>query len=111
MSVMMETNPHKWLTCLDESNPMVQSQCLCGGRDDGRERNSLGKAVVMGLLSLVEQPARYDSGMIALQKIKRLIGTFVFGTANLHDYGDSSIIESLWSELGMPKSLSFVPRE
>ena len=74
VSVMMETNPHKWLTCLDESNPMVQSQCLCGGRDDGRERNSLWKAVVMGLLSLVEQPARYDSGMIALQKIKRPVG-------------------------------------
>ena len=66
----------------------------------------------MSLLSLVEQPTRYDSWVVTLWKVKRQVGvTFVLGTTNLHDYGDAGVIEDLWCELGMPESLSLVPRE
>ena len=46
--------------------------------------------------------------MIALQKVEYLAGPFVLERADLHDYGDTGIIEDLWSELGVPESLSFV---
>lgn len=65
----------------------------------------------MSLLSLVEQPARYDSGMIALKKVERLVGALVLNKTNLHDYRDASVIEDLWSELGMSESLPLVPGE
>ena len=65
----------------------------------------------MGLLSLVEQPTRYNSGMITLRKVEWLVKTYMFNRTDLHDYRDTGIIENLWGELGMPESLSLVPRE
>jgi len=49
--------------------------------------------------------------MIALRKVELLVETFTLGRTDLHDYGDTGIIENLWSKLRMPESLSLVPRE
>lgn len=62
-------------------------------------------------MSLVEQPTRDDPRMIALQKVECLIEIFVLDRADLHDNRYTGIIEDLWSKLGMPESLSFVPGE
>ena len=65
----------------------------------------------MGLLSLVEQPTRYDSGMVALRNHERPVGMFVLGGTDLHDHRNTGIAKDLWSEVGMPESFSFVPSE
>lgn len=63
----------------------------------------------MGLLSLVEQPTRYDSGVVTLRNREHLGGMFVHGETCLHDYRNTGVAKDLWSELGMPKSFSLVP--
>ena len=44
-------------------------------------------------------------------KAKRPARRFVLGITDLHDYGDTGIIEDLWGELRVPESLSLVSRE
>ena len=44
-------------------------------------------------------------------KVKYPLMIFAFRTTNLHDYGNAGIVEDLRGELGMPESLSLVPRE
>ena len=65
----------------------------------------------MSLLGLVKQPTGNDSMVIALWRFTLLVGVFALEVTNLHDYGDTGIVENLWSKVGMPESLSFVPGE
>lgn len=65
----------------------------------------------MSLLGLVKQPARHDSGMIALRNFKCPVEVIVLDVTDLQYYGDTGVVEDLWSKLGMSESLSLVPGE
>ena len=90
---------------------MIQSECMCGGGNHGSQGRGLRKAVVMSLLGLVKQPARHNRRMVTLRKFKSLVGVPALDATDLQDYRDTSIVEDLWSKLGMPESLPLVPGE
>lgn len=60
------------LTYLNESDSMIQSQYLCGGRGDGRQSRSRWETIIMSLLSLMQQPAGHDPRMITLGDLENL---------------------------------------
>lgn len=65
----------------------------------------------MSLLSFVKQPTGNNSRVIALREFTRLVGGLAQEVTDLHDYRDTGVVENLWSKVGMPESLSFVPGE